>query len=139
MKIVVDAGDPVRYTSDTEANNGANDMETMQIKTEMLAQAKAAADKFYADSMGGRDWGGCGFAWVTVYPKHKGNTKLGKAERTVLRDMGFELDWTGKSFQLWNPSNHMAQNIDTKEAGARAAANVLRAHGFNAYAGSRLD
>ena len=139
MKIVVDAGDPVRYTSDTEANNGANDMETMQIKTEMLAQAKAAADKFYADSMGGKDWGGCGFAWVTVYPKHKGNTKLGKAERVVLRDMGFELDWTGKSFQYWNPSKHMAQNIDTKEAGARAAANVLRAHGFNAYAGSRLD
>ena len=136
---MVDAGDCVSYTSDTIANNGANEMETMQIKTEMLAQAKAAADKFYADSMGGKDWGGCGFAWVTVYPKHKGNTKLGKAERVVLRDMGFELDWTGKSFQYWNPSKHMAQNIDTKEAGARAAANVLRAHGFDAYAGSRLD
>lgn len=114
-------------------------METMQIKTEMLAQAKAAADKFYADSMGGNDWGACGFAWVTVYPEHKGNTKAGKAERVTLREMGFELDWTGKSFQMWNPSKHPAQNIDTKEAGARAAADVLRKHGFAAAAGSRLD
>jgi hypothetical protein len=136
---VVDAGGCVNYTHDTEANNGANEMEATLVKNEMLAQAKAAADKFYADSMGGKDWGGCGFAWVTVYPKHKGNTRAGRAERVVLRDMGFELDWTGKSFQYWNPSKHMAQNIDTKEAGARAAAEVLRKHGFDAYAGSRLD
>lgn len=139
MKIVVDGGDPVSYTTGTEANNGANEMDTTLIKTEMLAQAKAAADKFYADSMGGKDWGACGFAWVTVYPEHKGNTKAGKAERVTLRDMGFALDWTGKSFQLWNPSNHPAQNVDTKEAGARAAADVLRRHGFAAAAGSRLD
>ena len=139
MKIMVDAGNGVNYTSDTEANNGANEMDANVIKTEMLAEAKAAADKFFADSMGGKDWGGCGFAWVTIYPKYKGNTRNGKAERVVIRDMGFELDWTGKSFQMWNPSKHPAQNVDTKEAGARAAAEVLRKHGFNAYAGSRLD
>ena len=98
--------------------------------------ARTAAKAFY-DKHGDRDC--CGFAWVTIYPKHKGNTKDGKAERVVIRDMGVELDWTGKSFQMWNPSKHPAQNIDTKEAGARAAAEVLRKHGFNAYAGSRLD
>ena len=114
-------------------------MDATLIKTEMLAQAKAAADKFFADTMGGTDWGSCGFAWVTIYPKHKGNTKLGRAERVTLRDMGFELDWTGKSFQYWNPSKHPAQNVDTKEAGARAAAAMLRLHGFDAYASSRLD
>lgn len=114
-------------------------MEATLIKTEMLALARAAADKFYADSMGGNDWGACGFAWVTVYPVHKGNTKLGRAERVTLRELGFELDWTGKSFQYWNPSGHHCQNIDTKEAGARAAADVLRKHGFAANAGSRLD
>jgi len=114
-------------------------MEATLIKTEMLAKAKEAADRFFADSMGGKDWGACGFAWVTVYPEHKGNTRAGKAERVTLRDLGFELDYTGKNFQMWNPSKHPAQNIDTKEAGARAAADVLRKHGFAASAGSRLD
>lgn len=114
-------------------------MELMDIKTEMLTAAKTAADEFFSTKMSGKDWGACGFAWVTVSPAHKGNTKAGKAERVKLRELGFELDWTGKSFQLWNPSQHGAQNIDTKEAGARAAALVLRNHGFNAHAGSRLD
>lgn len=112
-------------------------MDIVAVNSEMLAAAKAAADAKFAEIGGDRY--ACGFAWVTVYPKHKGNTKLGKAERVVLRDMGFELDWTGKTFQLWNPSKHPCQNIDTKEAGARAAARVLIAHGFDASAGSRLD
>lgn len=114
-------------------------MDLELIKAEMLAEAKAAADKFFADTMGGNDWGACGFAWVTIDPKHKGNTKLGRAERAEYAALGFELDWTRKSFQLWNPSNHRAQNIDTKEAGARAAALVLRKYGINAHAGSRMD
>jgi phospholipase/lecithinase/hemolysin len=114
-------------------------MELMDIKTEMLTAAKTAADEFFSTKMSGKDWGACGFAWVTVNPAHKGNTKLGRAERVKLRELGFELDWTGKSFQYWNPSQHPAQNIDTKEAGARAAAAVLRKHGFAASAGSRLD
>ena len=114
-------------------------MDANVIKTEMLVAAKAAADKFYADSMGGNDWGACGFAWTTIYPQHKGNTRVGREERKIIRDLGFELDWTGKSFQLWNPSGHHCQNIDTKEAGARAAAMVLRQHGYNAHSGSRMD
>ena len=112
-------------------------MDTNAVKNEMTAAAKAAADKTFADIGGDRY--ACGFAWVTIYPAHKGNTKLGKAERATLRDLGFELDWTGKSFQLWNPSQHPCQNVDTKEAGARAAAIVLKQHGFKASAGSRLD
>jgi hypothetical protein len=31
------------------------------------------------------------------------------------------------------------QNVDTLEAGAEAAAKVLRKYGFEAYSGSRLD
>jgi hypothetical protein len=57
----------------------------------------------------------------------------------VLQELGFELDWTGKSFQLWNPSKWGGQNIDVKEAGARAAVAVLKKYGFKASAGSRLD
>ena len=112
-------------------------MDTTAVKNEMTLAARAAADQMFAHV--GGDLGACGFAWVTVYPKHKGNTKLGRAERVVLRDLGFELDWTGKSFQVWNPSQHSCQNIDTKEAGARAAAAVLKQHGFAASADSRLD
>lgn len=110
-----------------------------QIREEMLKAAKEAADKFFQEKLNGVDAYACGFAWVTIYPEHKGNSKAGKAERVVIREMGFELDWTGKAFQMWNPSGHMCQNVDTKEAGAVAAANVLKKYGFKAYAGSRLD
>jgi hypothetical protein len=53
--------------------------------------------------------------------------------------LGFSKDWTGKSYQFWDPARYGGQNIDIKEAGAIAAANVLKKYGFNAYAGSRLD
>lgn len=110
-----------------------------QIRSEMLAEAKIAADKFFQDRLGGVDAYACGFAWVTVYPEHKGNTKAGREERKVLESLGLKKDWTGKAYEIWNPSGHGCQNIDTKEAGAIAAANVLKKYGFKAYAGSRLD
>ena len=106
-----------------------------EMKTEAAAASRTLADKYYE----GRDGGACGFAWVEVYPKNKGNTKLGKQERTVLKEMGFRLDWTGKAFQLWDPAGWPGQSIDIKEAGATAAANVLRKYGFRAYSAGRLD
>jgi len=110
-----------------------------EVVTEMTVAAQAAAkdhaDKYYA----GGDGGACGFAWVEVYPANKGNTKLGKAERAQLKDMGFRQDWTGKTYQKWDPANWPGQSIDCKEAGAYAAATVLKKYGFKAYAGSRLD
>ena len=101
--------------------------------------AKRAAIDYLDAHFNGQDSGACGFAWVNIRPKHKGNTKLGKEERKVLREMGFELDWTGKEFQWWNPSGLGAQNVDCKYVGARAAAKVLCEAGFDAYASSRLD
>lgn len=112
-------------------------MELNVIKTEMLEAARKAADEMFAKIGGDRY--ACGFAWTTIYPKHKGNTKDGRAERKTLEEMGFRKDWTGKAYEYWNPSGHGCQNVDTKEAGARAAADVLRKYGFDAYAGSRLD
>lgn len=114
-------------------------MDLNAIKTEYETAAKDAAAKFFQERLGGVDQYACGFAWVTVYPKHKGNTKDGREERRVLATLGFEKDWTGKAYQVWNPSRHHCQNVDTKEAGAHAAATVLRKYGFDAYAGSRLD
>ncbi len=114
-------------------------MDLNAVKTEFETAARDAAQKFFQERLGGRDQYACGFAWVNVVPKHKGNTRDGKAERKTLEALGFRKDWTGKEYQIWNPSNHNCQNVDTKEAGARAAAEVLRKHGFDAYAGSRLD
>ena len=109
------------------------------IKIEMQKVAYDASDKLLTDYFDGVDRGACGFAWVTLYPEHKGNTKLGKAERKVFEALGATKDWTGKAWQIWNPAKYPVQNIDTLEAGARACANVLQQHGFAALAQSRLD
>lgn len=108
-----------------------------QIK-DIVAEAKAvaadAAEKFFQEKLGGHDQYACGFAWVDIYGV-KGNTKLGRAFKAA----GLKKDWTGKAWQIWNPSGHYCQNVDTKEAGATAAAKVFQKYGFTAYSGSRLD
>jgi hypothetical protein len=114
-------------------------MNTQAIVMEMTQAAQAAAQDHANRYYEGRDGGACGFAWVEVYPVNKGNTKLGKAERAVLKEMGFRVDWTGKAFQKWDPANWPGQSIDIKEAGAHAAATVLKKYGFRAFSGSRLD
>lgn len=118
-------------------NYSINEMENISVKATQAA--KNAAGDFLVEKLGGEDNFPCGFAWVTVYPENKGNTKLGKAERALLESIGFKKDWTGKAWQIWNPSNVNVQNVDVKEAGAEAYADVMKAYGFKAYAGSRLD
>ena len=103
------------------------------IVDEARAAARAAAQKFFDEKLGGRDQYACGFAWVNLYGI-KGNTKLGRA----LKAAGVRQDYT-KAFQIWNPSGMACQNVDTLEEGARAAAQVFKRYGFEAYAGSRLD
>jgi len=103
------------------------------IVTEARDAAWSASDEFFRVKLGGVDQYACGFAWINIY-KVKGNTKLGR----MLKKAGVRQDYT-KAFQLWNPAGYPAQNIDTLEAGARAAADVFRRYGFEAYAGSRLD
>ena len=123
--------------------------QTVTTYSSITEQAKNAATQAQQDflakwveSTGGNQYGEpmyCGFAWVTVYPEHKGNTKLGKGERRVLEGMGFRKDWTGKAWQLWNCTGYHGQSMDVKEAGAQAYAEVLRQYGFKAYMGSRAD
>jgi len=110
-----------------------------QIKDEMKAAAYEASDVWFKEYLDGEDRGCCGFAWVTLWPEHKGNTKLGKAERRAFEALGASKDWTGKTWTIWNPSSYPVQNVDTLEVGARAAADVLRSHGYKATAHSRLD
>jgi hypothetical protein len=107
--------------------------QVVAIVAEAQEAAREAADKFFQEKLGGVDQFACGFAWVNIYGI-KGNTKMGK----ILKAAGIKQDYT-KAFSIWNPSGHNAQNIDTKEAGAYAAAKVFEKYGFTAYAGSRLD
>ena len=110
---------------------------TQEQVNEIVKEAKDAAYKaameFFHDKLKGVDQFACGFAWTNIYGI-KGNTKLGK----MLKAAGVRQDYT-KAFQIWNPSGMFVQNVDTLEAGARAAADVFTKHGFEAYAGSRLD
>lgn len=103
------------------------------IVAEACMAARDAADLYFQTKLNGQDAYACGFAWVNIHGV-KGNTKLGRA----MKEAGIRQDYT-KAFQLWNPSGHNCQNVDTKEVGAEAAARVLQKYGFQAYAGSRLD
>ena len=109
-----------------------------QAVREAKEAAYEAADNYFKTRLGGRDQYACGFAWVNIYEfagqKIKGNTKIGRA----MKQAGIRQDYT-KAFQIWNPSGYGCQNVDTLEAGARAAADVFKKYGFTAYAGSRLD
>ena len=107
--------------------------------TQITEAAHKAANEYFQDTMGGVDNYPCGFAWVKVFPHFKGNTREGRAERRHLAELGFSKDWTGKAYELWNPSDMPVQNIDVKYVGAQAAAQLMKEHGYQAYAGQRLD
>jgi hypothetical protein len=126
-------------------NTTVDTLNITAVAQEIRAAASLAAQDYvraWTESTGGNAYGEpayCGFAWVTVYPKHKGNTRLGKAERKVLESLGMRKDYTGQAYQLYNPSGWAGQSMDVKERGATAAALVLRKYGFTAYAESRAD
>jgi len=114
-------------------------MNVEEIRNEMLSEANNAAMQYLNKHLNGQDQFACGFSWITVYPEHKGNTRAGRAERKILEELGFRKDWTGKTYEFWNPSRWPGQNVDVKEAGSQAGAEVLRKYGFRASAASRLD
>tara|TARA_R100000234_G_C5003325_1_gene181359 strand:- start:1664 stop:2023 length:360 start_codon:yes stop_codon:yes gene_type:complete len=110
-----------------------------RVRLEAFAAAVVATQKYIDEVLKGEDAYTCGFAWVTVDPKHKGNTKEGRQERKIFAALDLQKDWTEKRFQWWNPSKCYFQNIDCKEQGALAAAKVLKSYGLDAWMGSRLD
>ena len=107
-------------------------MNIQAILEQAREAAYTAADQHERTYYPNRGWGACGFAWVDI--PVKGNTKLGRQ----LKAAGVSKHWRS-GFQLWNPSKYPTQNVDTLEAGARAAAEVLNSAGITAYAVSRLD
>jgi hypothetical protein len=97
------------------------------------ALAEQASIEMY-DKMGRKDQFACGFAWVDVFVDRT-NSKQAKE----LIKAGFKKDYKPKCLSMWNPGELSVQNVDIKEAGADAYATYLRALGFKAYSGSRLD
>ena len=97
-----------------------------------IQEAVKASQAKYAEIGGDRY--ACGFAWVEVFVERT-NSK----EAKELIAAGFRKDYKPKCLSMWNPGGLPVQNIDIKEAGAEAMAEVLRQVGLKAYAGSRLD
>jgi hypothetical protein len=96
--------------------------------------AQQAVQAMY-DEHGGDQIGACGFGFVNIYGV-RANSKVGKA----LKQVGFRKEEWNRSFQLWNPGGYGGQNVDIKEAGARAYANKFKEiTGIEIYPGSRLD
>ena len=106
-------------------------MNIQAIKLE-AEQAAVAAENAYLAQYGERAY--CGFAWVDVFVDRT-NSK----EAKLLKEIGFKRDYKPKCLNLWSPGNYHGQSMDVLEEGARAYAEVLRKHGFRAYAGSLPD
>ena len=106
-------------------------MNIQAIKLE-AEQAAVAAENAYLAQYGERAY--CGFAWVDVFVDRT-NSK----EAKLLKEIGFKRDYKPKCLNLWSPGNYHGLSMDVLEEGARAYAEVLRKHGFRAYAGSRPD
>lgn len=108
------------------------------IVEDAKVEARLAASKFFKEELGGEDQYACGFAWVTIYgynaKKIRRNSKLSQAFARA----GVSRDYRN-NLMIWNPAGLGVQNVDTLTVGAEKAAEVLRAAGFEAYAGSRLD
>jgi hypothetical protein len=102
-----------------------------QIVEEAFTAARTAEADFRARH---GEPGYCGFAWVDVYVDRT-NSKQAKE----LIAAGFKKDYKPKCLSVWNPGGSFTQSMDIKEAGAHAFAEVLRAAGLRAYAGSRAD
>ena len=108
---------------------------TQEQVNEIVAEAMQEANRAARAELALRgDRDACGFAWTNIYGV-KGNTRLGK----MLTAAGVRKNTYEKAFQLWNPAKLGVQSVGILEEGARAAAEVFRKYGFEAYAGSRLD
>ena len=118
----------LNLTTTTLSDYTVEDLKT--IKAAALQHGRDAAEA-HIEQYGEQAY--CGFAWTNIWDI-KGNTKLGKRMKAA----GFDKDYTG-AYSIWNPSGLGTQCMSTKEAGARACANVFKAAGFKCSAGSRAD
>lgn len=110
---------------------------TLEELQAILEKAKDCASKrallYFNDALHGQDTGTCGYAWVRIFDI-KGNSKMGRK----LKQLGLDQD-SSRAFVLWMPGRAPCQSMAPHEAGASAAAEILKDYGFTAYACSRVD
>lgn len=118
---------------------GMNAVNNLKVVPMLVGQAKSLFSdeidmtkptEYVADGV-------CGFAWIDIYPTHKGNTKDGKAERKLYESIGFTKDDYKKCYSLW--VREFNQSMQKKETYATAYAAILQIHNIRAYSGSRMD
>ena len=95
-------------------------------------EAAAQATHDYLAKIGGDNYP-CGFAWVRIKPARGPWVTLLKELKIGKTD-----DFMG-GYMIWNPSGNHCQNVDAKEAGARAFQLVMEKYGVKWIVGSRLD
>lgn len=101
-----------------------------RIVAEAFLAAKTA-EAAYRAKYGEPVWP-CGFAIVKLKPANSAIAKYLKAS-------GKGRTGYSSGLIVSNPGGSMTQNMDIKEAGADAFAEVLRAYGVTAYSESRMD
>jgi len=74
----------------------------------------------------------CGFAWVEI-PNGRSPFVNWCRKNNIGRK-----HWQ-KGWCIWNPTNNPTQSMTVREVGAQAFADVLTAHGIDAWMGSRAD
>jgi hypothetical protein len=101
-----------------------------EIIEEALGAARQATDAHIAQVNSQYP---CGFAWVNIKPAR------GKLVSELKKRKLGSTDLYSGGYTIWNPSGHYTQNMFSKLDGAEAFAAVLRKHGINAAAYSRMD
>lgn len=106
----------------------------MSVEAVIYKEALVAAQKATRDHIATNpsQWFPCGFAWVNITPAR------GKFVN-YLKEQGVGRKSYEKGYDIWNPSGHGTQWMDAKYEGAKAFVDVLRKHGINAQALSRMD
>ena len=101
-------------------------------------KAQAASDAELARREPSNSWFPCGFAWVKIRPARG---KLVNYLKSI--GVGGTDSYAGgyrvSSYDICSQPGSWAQQMDIKYAGCSAFAEVLRDHGVNAYADSRMD
>ncbi len=104
----------------------------VELLESAFQHAEAATDAYLKQHPD--DWFPCGFAWVRL----PGRSPLVRLLKERFGDRAGHKGYP-KGWEVWNPSGHPTQCMEAKLAGARAFAYVLRNHGFECYADSRMD
>lgn len=99
-------------------------------------QAITAAEQAAQDKLNelGEEWFPCGFAWVRVLPATQPFGRFLKKAGIV------DSASYGGGYTVFDAcGNRYTQSMFVKEAGTKAYAKVLRDHGIECYAESRMD